>query len=378
MKNNKGFTLVELVVVVAILLLLATVAVVAVTGVLDQTDEDMIIVQDNEISRAVETYVASNCLEEGYCEISESDLSKYLSNTDKLNNITFPIYALSSANGVTYADSNSANSNSSLSAAILKNNTIKIDTPNFSSTATTNEGIYRDEDDDGYTYYFRGAVTNNYVKFAGKTWRIVRINGDGTIRLILHGNIAYKKFKSPDAGNAQYVGYTYNGTDSEIKTYLENTWYNSNLSDYDEYIAESTFCNDTITASTSGSFTYYGARERLKTNKTPSFKCNNTDKSYGGMYKLKIGLITADEVAFAGGKFSTTNSSYYLNLGYNYWTMSPYHSSSSSNNMFYVSSSGSLLNYSVSSSLYVVPVINLKYNTIITSGTGTSTDPYKV
>ena len=78
MKNNKGFTLVELVVVVAILLLLATVAVVAVTGVLDQTDEDMIIVQDNEISRAVETYVASNCLEEGYCEISESDLSKYL------------------------------------------------------------------------------------------------------------------------------------------------------------------------------------------------------------------------------------------------------------------------------------------------------------
>ena len=46
-------------------------------------------------------------------------------------------------------------------------------------------------DDYGTTYYYRGKVSNNYVKFAGYYWRIVRINGDGTIRLIYDGTSAH-------------------------------------------------------------------------------------------------------------------------------------------------------------------------------------------
>ena len=43
----------------------------------------------------------------------------------------------------------------------------------------------------GTSYYYRGNVTNNYVKFADKYWRIVRINGDGTVRVIYDGTSAH-------------------------------------------------------------------------------------------------------------------------------------------------------------------------------------------
>ncbi len=44
------------------------------------------------------------------------------------------------------------------------------------------------EDDYGTSYYFRGAVKNNYVQFANKCWRIVRIVGDGFVKLVLHND----------------------------------------------------------------------------------------------------------------------------------------------------------------------------------------------
>ena len=59
--------------------------------------------------------------------------------------------------------------------------------PNFNNVATTNEGMFATEDDYGTSYYFRGAVDNNWVKFANYYWRIVRINGEGSIKLIYSG-----------------------------------------------------------------------------------------------------------------------------------------------------------------------------------------------
>ena len=67
------------------------------------------------------------------------------------------------------------------------------DSPNFDKTAQascgnaetceTTNGIYATEDELGISYYFRGAVENNYVKFAGFYWRIIKINEDGIIRI---------------------------------------------------------------------------------------------------------------------------------------------------------------------------------------------------
>ena len=116
----------------------------------------------------------------------------------------------------------------------------------------------------GYSYYWRGAVTNNYVKFANKCWRIIRINGDGSMRLIYDGttchangtNTAESIVKASAAynssyNNSSYVGWTYtagsqrttSGTASNAKTQLES-WYNSNLASQASKIADGKYCND--------------------------------------------------------------------------------------------------------------------------------------
>ena len=225
-------------------------------------------------------------------------------------------------------------------------------TPDFSQVATTDEGVYAAEDGmyGGTSYYWRGAVTNNYVQFAGFCWRIIRINGDGSLRLIYDGatchangtsttdSIAVASVKYNSSSNqSNYVGWTYEGTkqrptdyatsiSSNAKTQLES-WYLSNIgtnATYASKVADGKFCNDRNVGSgytwglkPSKKFYYIGPT-RLYINKTPSLLCDSDD-----IYTLKVGLITADEVAYAGGKALFFNNLYYLNNDQNYWTITP-------------------------------------------------------
>ena len=102
---------------------------------------------------------------------------------------------------------------------IAKTNIKAKGTPDFSKTATTDEGLFMAEDDEGESYYYRGAVKNNYVSFAGFIWRIIRRNGDGSIRIIYSGKSTSDTGDAVTIGNSQfnskfwdptYVGYKYN------------------------------------------------------------------------------------------------------------------------------------------------------------------------
>ena len=320
---------------------------------------------------------------------------------------------------------------------IIANNPIQTETPDFSkgfpNSETSEEetkklsGLYKAEDDEGESYYFRGAVENNYVKFGkGKTWnnqeehdlmwRIVRINGDGTIRLLLNEYIDIAQFNTIN-NEAKYVGFTYDnkvgqectlehpcevsynsgefsnenfgGQDSNIKTVLE-TWYKSNLNSVNDKIANGYFCNDTSYGSgnegaTTSGYLHYGAYNRVITNKQPILKCPNPlDKekkfinNYGGIYKTKIGLITADEVGFAGfGWSNEILESNYLFQGYNYWTISP--SYYTTNNGIYRVRYSPSDNNTIGSTMEfyrIVPVINLSTNVLVTSGVGSKQSPF--
>ena len=292
----------------------------------------------------------------------------------------------------------------SASEVILANSTINEGTPNFSSTATTDEGVYKTEDNLGTSYYFRGAVKNNYVQFAGYYWRIIRINGDGSIRIIYDGTSAHANGESStdrqtgtnvynSSYNASYyVGYTYqtgaqrpstqnSGTASTIKGVLDN-WYQTNIANkgYDDKVVSTPgFCNDRNMASgyswsaTPSTNIYYAPYERVYTTHQPTLKCSNTND----IYTTKVGLITADEVIFAGGTTSS-NSSYYLYTGQHYWTISPYFYSGRAS-VFLVRSSGNLNYYWVDSATPGVrPVLNLSADVTISSGNGTSETPYVV
>ena len=279
----------------------------------------------------------------------------------------------------------------------------------YSSTGdseSTGSGLYKSTDDDGDSYYFRGNV-NNYVSFANQLWRVIRVNGDGTIRLLYNTDINISAFNNVNDGE-KYSGYTYdnenvctkenpcvssfdaknnlfvnnmNMTNSDVKTYLEN-WYVSNLKLYDNYISLESYCNDT-TGNNDGGSSYYGAYDRISKQYQPSLKCPDTSQLYGGNYKLKIGLMTADEANYAGlnvkTPYATTNN--YLYYSSNWWFMTPSAKLITSNATLSSestakSSIGITPQIFVTYTFYVRPVINLKSNTLITSGDGSLSNPY--
>ena len=318
-----------------------------------------------------------------------------------------------------------------------KDNITELPDSAFANVTTANDkGMYKKADDLGTSYYYRGAVDNNWVKFGKEGtkdiyWRIIRINGDGSIRMIYTGTTAPTestkvvmtgtgtqitvdntntfKFNSSH-NNPSYVGYMFtegqqhgNGTPSTIKTAIDN-WYKKTTLETDATTKElvsqdQIFCNDRsattsdsgtpgeISGSMSTSTTYYyGAYARLVKNKKPKLTCTTASDKFtvntsngNGALTYPVGLITADEVAKAGGKFGTGNSSYYLYTNQYYWSGSPSDIDSSGYaDEFIVYSSGSIgINYVVDYGIGARPVVSLSSKAKL-SGSGTYDDVYTV
>ena len=320
---------------------------------------------------------------------------------------------------------------------ILANNEVKtpITTPG-AAVSTADEALLASaEDDNGTSYYFRGAVKNNYVEFANKCWRIVRVGGDGSVKLILHNDntagaanpcdsannstsaafarfsgTTYKSAFNTNYNDNAYVGFKYgtlgsstyeathaNTNNSTILTNLE-TWYNNNLTAYESVIDNSVWCNDKTNVTDTSynpwsnggnatglgygtNKTYYGATKRLVGTSGsaggtgPSLKCN------GELSKItsKVGLITADELAFAGYAKGLQNTTTYLQENATdtwWWSLSPNYFSGGSAFVWSVGGgNGNFDDFSVGIAGGVRPSISLKSTTNVT-GEGTSSSPY--
>ena len=318
---------------------------------------------------------------------------------------------------------------------ILAKNEVKvpITTPGAAISTADEALLASAEDDYGTSYYFRGAVTNNYVEFANKCWRIVRVSGDGSVKLILHNDNktgvanpcdaannsasaafarysgeTYKSAFNTNYNDNAYVGFKYgtvgagdyalthaNTNKSTILTNLE-AWYNDNLSTYEKVIDDTVWCNDkTNVTDTSydplrlspnglgygANKTYYGATQRLVNTSGsaggtgPSLKCN------GELSKInsKVGLITADELALAGYAYAKNNTTTYLQENATdtyWWSLSPNYFNGFNADVWNVNGSyGSFGNSYVNYAVGVRPSISLKSTTNVT-GNGTSEDPY--
>ena len=303
-----------------------------------------------------------------------------------------------------------------------------------SNKNTTEALLASTVDDYGTSYYFRGAVKNNYVEFANKCWRIVRITGDGSVKLILHNdntagaanpcssannstNAAFARYSgttytsafNTDYNDNTYIGFMYgqagasdyatthaNTNKSTILTNLES-WYTNNLASYESKLADTIWCNDKSTVSGGPGYgtnsTDFAAYNRLTSAKQPTLICPNdnnggklskftvSDTTNGnGNLTYKIGLLTADEISFAGSIAYTYNRSTYLqeNTGTNWWwSLSP-NGFVGSNAYVWGVDSGSLGGRNVRSNDGLRPVISLISSTTISGGTGTSEDPYVV
>ena len=303
--------------------------------------------------------------------------------------------------------------------------------PNFKKGSFTNEGMLATEDNIDISYYFRGAVDNNWVQFgkdsSGKDiyWRIIRLNGDNSIRMIYSGTtvptsstnivmvgqgtqINGMKYQFNNIANSPvYAGYMYaknnlNGysESSIIKKELDN-WIKTTTLETDSktknIIADQIFCVDRTSAIDSdGPYQeltgridlskqyFYGAFERIISKKIPSLRCPlSSDKftatsNYGnGALSYSVGLLTADELVFAGAANLVNHSNFYLYTNQGYWLITPFRYSENKAFVFSLTNKGGILSTSLGSHYGVRPVISIKGNIEFT-GNGTWNEPYKV
>ncbi len=335
--------------------------------------------------------------------------------------------------------------------------------PSFASIETGNKGMYSYTEGTGKTYYYRGAVDNNWVKygkfkedqivyrgfrddttntdvwFDGEQvnyidyptlagcqtgvdydstynykckavtyahkgddmyWRIIRVDKDNKIKMIYAGskapsentkvaitgantNMGFTAYNN-DYNHAEYVGFQYTTgsqrgttTNSTIKTYLDNwytTYFNENIGT--SRFVKSTFCNDRNTSSTwasTGSTINYAPYTRLSADTpTPTFECNTAD-----VVTNNLGLITADEIVLAGGKFATDNSAFYLNNNMAYWAGSPRGFSGSVSRVFELAPVGGGHDYVRSRDYAARGVVSLSSESKLL-GSGTYNDVYTV
>ena len=283
----------------------------------------------------------------------------------------------------------------------------------------SDRGLYAAEDDLGTSYYYRGSVKNNYVYFGGFYWQIIRINGDGSIRMIYAGtkpnatgSATYIKGAAfnTERDNPGYVGYMYGNTlntslaqtnanevSSNAKTELEN-WYKTNIEDagLSSLIADSGFCNDRTLSSqanngngyTTDVATHYATYYRYHTSKIPTFVCSNNENDLFTVSNEKgnqaatypIGLVTVDELMYAGFATGYMNRLTYLYQNVYYWSMSPgiFISGTPSANEFIQDAIGYAGDSYVINGFGLRPVINLQSDVTISGGVGTSDNPYVV
>ena len=224
------------------------------------------------------------------------------------------------------------------------------------------------------TYYFRGNV-ENYIDFAGFTWRIVRINEDGTFRLIIQDGINDNTNYRFSYDNTSKDNMYYSNSDT-AKSMLED-WYSdkiaSNVNYSEKVVSGNYFCEEAKVAYDSDTIVNTGANMIPYGSYTPNFTCekNGKDGNGKGYVSGSIGLITYDEVAHAGGNYFRSNNSYYLNNNYAWWMMSPADFDGSIARVWRVSSNGNIYCVSEWLTSHLRPVINLKSDITVT-GSGTS------
>ena len=245
------------------------------------------------------------------------------------------------------------------------------------SSAGDASGLYKSVDGEtnsGTTYFYRGAVTNNYVLFANLGWRIVRINEDGSVRLLLAKGINNKSpyIFNPNSDNYTYMYYSNSDVENGIKRTVD-TWYANNIKGYESYIADTEFCEQFKVAYDKNFTTANKVTVPIYENYTSNFKCS-TDGNGKGVLTSKIGLLTYDEAVHAGNYYGKSSSSYIKNSKNWYWLMSPAGASS-------IAGAWSVFNnvttFGVGFDSVVRPVISLKAG-LLATGSGTSDDPYLI
>ena len=287
------------------------------------------------------------------------ETKRYRLKIDNPNDKTFSFYIRVSVN----------DTDESFYSIILKNNELKDNSvTSFEAGSNDNEGLIKKEEENGTSYYFRGNINNNYVQIDDMVWRIVKVNTDGTVKLILDGVTEdLIPFNSNELkGNTNFF-------QSNVYTSLMN-WYENKLKNYENFIASPNYCFDNSILEENDTSTTYLAGLRLFSDHLPTNTCS------GDFLSLKIGLLTADEANYAGLSQNENKNNYLAldGLENSWWTMTPSKKENSELKLIVVNKDSKLeSDISETNSLFIRPVISLMRKVSV-SGTGTKESPYAI
>jgi len=242
-----------------------------------------------------------------------------------------------------------------------------------SEVSTVNEGLLVTEDNKGKTYFFRGSIDYNYVKLNDLMFRIVRINGDGSVRIVLDDVLSEQAPYNVNPSSETASPAALSSLKHASVTNKLNEWLNKNLSEYSRYIVNSDFCTDISFNNYINNNQYSNSYNRIFVDNTPDLYCS------GDIYSGKVGLLSADEIVLAGAYRDVSNDKYYLfnsNIKNGYVTSSSYSFNGSEFHMISVTKNGAFGGSVLGSeNTYLRPVISIGANAKI-KGTGRIDNPY--
>ncbi len=272
-------------------------------------------------------------------------------------------------------------------ATALANGTL-----HYGDTVTTDEGLFSAEDDYGISYYYRGATEDNYVEFAGMLWRIIRIDGSGNIKLMLYNDDVNDKTDGYEsigtsAFNSEYSDPTNaDYSKSDVKDYVDD-WYEDYLLTYQSYLASTDYCVDLSVSDVdfgldAGDY-LFGTIERFVgadfSGETfdLTYKCETSIDGID-VYSYYVGLISADEIGYAGVSLLLDNSDFYLYSGFIYWSGSASNFFDGDALSFCVNDDGFLGDVWVNYGRAVLPVVSLSSSAQYSGGDGSIGNPYTI
>lgn len=311
-------------------------------------------------------------------------------------------------------------------------------TPDFSKVADgsdeSNVGLFSIDDVQGTSYYFRGPVKNNYVNFAGYCWRIVRIDGDGSVRLALASSSGVCTEENLDSTSAVLrdddknvlynwfdlsFEYNYDGEEvifndnqslstpkrfvdgGNIKGYIVT--YDSQYGNYGEegFSKNYTAMDSTITSKLKseqiclgeittkykyGTYSnYFESYGRLAVDFSPSLECPVNSKK---TTTTNVFYLTGDELVLAGAKYYNSNNNFYLieNMNGIYTDRGIFTTTfinggiDNYGELLYLWQNGSINNSLIDATNWypMRPVISVLDTVIYNSGNGTLESPYEI